>query len=115
MTKDGIIRSPGIYSDKVDRYEISLYIDDNENFPVVLNQRVNYTLTIGTEQFIGGVRSTETSGSWISPDIYDVTNPSQRLRLSEVLLRHGFVKNEEVRIVFYAEKRELIILKKIII
>ena len=108
----GIIRSPGIYSDKVERYEINLYLTDNESFPFVLNQRVNYTMLIGTEQFIGGVRSTETSGSWISPDIYGVTNPSQRLRLSELLLRYGFVKNEEVRIVYDVEKKELIILKK---
>jgi hypothetical protein len=108
----GIIRSPGNYSDGQKSFEIVLYFEDDEKFPIIFNVRINHTLTIGESQYIGGVRSTEKSGSWISPDIYNLNNPSQRLRLSEVLLKNGFKINEEVIIFHNPERKELVINKK---
>ncbi|MEP7254261.1 MAG: hypothetical protein ABI666_00725 [Ferruginibacter sp.] len=73
----GKINSPGNYADGQERFEISLYFDEDENFPFEINKRIDCLLTLGDKQYICGIRSTENTGSWISPDIYEILFPSK--------------------------------------
>ena len=96
----GVISSPGIYIDKTPRYEIGVYITDTESIPHPYHQRIVYNLKIGDEIFICGLNSTEKSGCWIAPDLYNFHNPSEKIRLAEVLIRHGYQKGDRLNLTF---------------
>lgn len=92
----GKISSPGNYSDGTPRFEIGIYPDESLSNVIHHGVRNEIKLKIGPMIYTAGINSTETSGMWIAPDIYDYTGNCQRLRLSEVLIKKGFKKNQEV-------------------
>lgn len=99
----GKIVSPGYYSDKTIRLEIGIY--DN-SLPHRYGERLNYTLRVNEQTFTCGVNSTEQSGIWIGPDLYDIQT-NDKIRLSEVLMENGFSKNEEIEINYTPGSNEL--------
>lgn len=110
-TLKGKITSPGNYSDGTPRFEIGVYILETDTLPHSYHERITYNLRINQDLFLCGLNSTENSGCWIAPDIYDYHNTNKRRRLSEVLLAAGFNKNEEVHIDYVKERKELTIAK----
>jgi hypothetical protein len=101
----GKITSPGSYSDNSPRFEIAIY--DN-SIPHSYHQRINYSLRINDQVFICGVNSSEQSGLWVGPDLYDkITN--EKWRLSEILISNGFSQNEEISVEYSKEMNELIV------
>jgi hypothetical protein len=105
----GVIRSTGTYSDGKENFEIRL--DSIEEFPRLYNDRFIYILVVDKNRFISGVRITEKNGAWLCPDLY-TTNNKAKIRLSEVLINHGFRRNEEVDITLDTSKK-VIQIKKI--
>ena len=107
----GVIRSSGNYADNQERFEIWICLEEHEVFPFVMNERLSCLLIINFENYICGVRSTPDSGSWISPDLRGPNKPEMKCRLSEVLIKNGFNKNELVELQFDSSKKEFVINK----
>ena len=57
--------------------------------------RVPFTIRIGAEQYLAGMRSTARTGIWLCPDLRD--SAGRRVTLATVLLKNGFTKNQAVR------------------
>jgi hypothetical protein len=57
--------------------------------------RVPFTIQIGNEQYLAGMRSTADAGIWLCPDLRDKFG--RRVTLAKALLSNGFSKNQVVR------------------
>jgi hypothetical protein len=111
ISMTGKITSPGKYSDGTPRFEVGVYLEDDSSLPYTHHQRLSFSLRIGQQIFICGLNSTEASGCWIAPDIYDFHNPNKKLRLAEVLLEEGYNKNEKVQVDYLPDSKEIRISK----
>jgi len=57
------------------------------------------------------LRFTKDAGGWICPDAYDFDKPEEKDKLSEILLKNGFAKNEKVSLVIDESKKQIDIVK----
>ncbi len=105
----GVIRNNRNYSDGVPAFEIDVYLDDENEFPLKVDERVPVKLKIVSEEFVAGIRYTENAGAWMSPDTYN--NRNEKIRLSEILLKHGFKKNESIKLEYDKTRNEITIKK----
>lgn len=105
----GIIRQSRQYADMQPCFEIIIYFEEEEMNPFKRNERHILTVHMNNERYLGGVRSTDNAGSWVSPDLYNYYDQNQKIRLSEILLETGFVKNQKVKLDYNHETEELFI------
>lgn len=96
----GKISSPGNYADGTPRFEIGIYPDETFSKEIHNGVRNEIKLKIGPLIYNAGINSTENAGMWIAPDIYDTTGNLYRFRLTEVLIKNGFKKNQEIELVY---------------
>lgn len=106
----GIIRSNRNYTDGQPAFEIDIFLEYEGEFPLRHGERIASKFKIGTEEFISGIRFTEHAGAWMCPDLNNVYHGT-KVRLSEILLKHGYTKNENVRLEYDNNKNEIIINK----
>ena len=101
----GKISSPGNYADGTPRFEIGIFPDESLSNIIHHGVRNEIKLKIGPMIYTAGINSTETSGMWIAPDIYDYSGVCEKIRLSEVLIKNGFKKNDEIELLYSVESR----------
>lgn len=94
---DGKIRQVGNYSCGIPRFEVDIFLEYDEEYPLKDGERVASKLKIGDEQFISGIRYKEHLGPCMCPDLIDVYNQT-KMRLADVLIKNGFAKNEEIKL-----------------
>lgn len=99
----GAIRCPGYYADGEESFEI--WLSDSGQFPLVSNQRSEYILRTPQGQFICGIRFTERNGGWVCPDLHEVSLQKRKVRLSNILKKNGFQRNEKVKLFLDSETR----------
>jgi len=103
----GIIRNNRNYKDGTPAFEIDI-IDEKEEYLFKHKQRKSSKLFIGKEEFNCGMRFTHKAGAWMCPDLRD-KNDQSKVRLSEVLMKNGYKKNQRIKINFEKSKNELTI------
>ena len=103
----GIIRNNRNYSDGKPSFEIDLY---QNTFPVIHKKRVVCNLKINDKTYLAGVRHLTHTGPWISPYLNDLKS-GEKLRLSEILIKNGFRKNEHINLNYEKASNTLIIQK----
>ena len=106
----GKISSPGNYVDGTPRFEIGIYPDESLLNDIHIDVRNAIKLKIGPLIYTAGINSTEKAGMWIAPDIYDFTGNCEKLRLSEVLIKKGLKKNQEIELNYNTESKLIEIL-----
>ena len=95
MNINGVIRCVGRYANGIDSLEIRLPRAE-ASLHVIDGERKTYTLEAGSDYYLTGVRYTVKNGVWISPDLYKVDNPKEKIFLSEILTKLGYRKNDIV-------------------
>jgi hypothetical protein len=105
----GVIRFINNYSDGHERFEIML--DAPKDFQVIYNEKLNYVLKINDSSYTCAVRSTERNGSWICAYLYNLQAPFEKVRLSEVLIKNRFARNEVVNLMLDKKTKQLTINK----
>ena len=96
MDVPAVIRGLSLYyADGVESQEIWVDKRAAEGLPGREGERFPVRLTIGSQTFTAGIRSTaRTPYAWICPDLYD--EAGDKVRLVDALRRAGFEKNERV-------------------
>lgn len=105
----GIIRNNRDYKDGTPAFEIDI-LDEKNDYPFKQNKRISSKLFIGKDEFICGMRNTHGAGSWMCPDLRD-KNDQTKVRLSEVLMKNGYKKNDPIKLNYDRTKNELTIEK----
>jgi hypothetical protein len=105
----GTIRGISKYADGTERFEI--YLKDSGTFPIIYNEKLNYTWVIAGKSYIISFRFTKQIPGWVCPDVYDWSDPGKKYSLSSILLENGFKKNEVVNIFLDSSNKELEIVK----
>ena len=93
---EGVIRSPRNYSGGQPVFEIDIFLEYDDEFPLKDGERIASKLKIGSEEYISGIRYKENVGPWMCPDLRNIYNSN--VKLSEVLLKNGFTKNEKIKL-----------------
>ena len=101
----GIIRNNRHYKDGTPAFEIDI-IDGKKDYPFKHKKRISSKLFIGKDEFICGMRYTHKAGSWMCPDLRDKNNQA-KIRLSQVLMKNNYKKNDRININFNKLKNEL--------
>lgn len=106
----GIIRQNRNYSDGYPAFEIDIYLDYEDEYPIKHGKRISSKLNIGKESFISGIRHKDNLVPWMSPDLIDIHN-EKKVQLSEILIKNGYKKNDRIKIKFDKLKNKLTIKK----
>lgn len=105
MDFSGTIRFINNYSDGSERWEIP--VKDPDGFSYVDGKPFITPIRIGQEDFLCTVRFTKRNGCWICAYLFEVNNSKTKIRLSEILLKNGFQKNERVILKLQNERNRI--------
>ncbi len=96
MDIPAVVRGQSLYySDGVELQEIWIDKQDAADLPGREGQRIPVQLTIGSQSYTAGIRSTaRTPYAWISPELHD--EAGNKVRLADALKRAGYEKNQRV-------------------
>jgi|GEM_PF-4650314 len=106
----GIIRNNRNYNDGYPAFEIDIYLDKEKEFRVAHKKRVVYNLQVNNKNYLASIRHLKHLGTWMSPYLNDLRT-GERIRLSEILIKNGFMKNENINLK-YDKKSKTLFLEK---